>query len=581
MSAPLVEIQHLSKSFDPLQPLALNDINAIIPKGQIVGLAGPDGAGKTTLIRLIAGLLLPTQGKIKVAGYDTVREATAIHELIGYMPQKFGLYEDLTVMQNLILYADLRGVTGKERQVTFEKLLAFTALKPFVNRLAGALSGGMKQKLGLACALIQKPTLLLLDEPSVGVDPISRGELWQMVHDLLQEGISVLWSTAYLDEAERCHSVLLLNEGKLLYSGPPAELTQRVDGRTFKISHIEGSRRLVLTNALQQPNVIDGIIQGSDVRIVTKEQSEKPLNIASLKDGQQIQIRPTAPRFEDAFVDILGGGPRGGSELAEQTPPVKASKQVVVEAKGLVKHFGSFTAADNITFSIPSGEIFGLLGPNGAGKSTTFKMLCGLLKPTAGEAFVQGYNLQTAPAQARSHLGYMAQKFSLYGNLSVQQNLEFFSGIYNLIGSHRHEMIQEMIEIFGLKSYLNESAETLPLGFKQRLALACALMHRPEVLFLDEPTSGVDPITRREFWNHINGLVEKGVTILVTTHFMDEAEYCDRIALVYRSKLLTIGTPDELKEQAKTTQNSSPTLEDAFITLIQKYDEEHHAHTTP
>lgn len=584
MSDVLVEIQHLSKIFDSSQPPALSDVNVTIPKGKIVGLAGPDGAGKTTLIRLIAGLLLPTQGKITVAGYDTVRQAAAIHYLTGYMPQKFGLYEDLTVMQNLHLYADLRGVIGEERQVTFEKLLSFTALKPFVNRLAGALSGGMKQKLGLACALIQKPTLLLLDEPSVGVDPISRRELWQMVHDLLQEGISVLWSTAYLDEAERCDSVLLLNEGKLLYNGPPEQLTQRVTDRTFKISNIEGSRRLVLTRALQQSNIIDGVIQGSDVRIVTKEKTTQPLDINSLEDGQQIKIRPTSPRFEDAFIDILGGGPGGWSKLAENTPLVKTTQKAVVEAIGLVKKFGSFTAADEITFRIPPGEIFGLLGPNGAGKSTTFKMMCGLLKPTAGKAYVNGYNLQEAPAKARSQIGYMAQKFSLYGNLSVLQNLEFFSGIYNLKGSLRSEMIHEMVNIFDLKPYLNESAEHISLGFKQRLALACCLMHRPQVLFLDEPTSGVDPITRREFWNHINGLVEKGVTVMVTTHFMDEAEYCDRIGLIYRSKLITIGTPDELKERAKTRENPSPTLEDAFIALIQNYDEENHArplaHTT-
>ena len=570
----MVEIHQLSKRFDPLQPPALLEINANISKGQMIGLAGPDGAGKTTLIRLIAGLLLPTQGEITVAGYDTVRNADAIHELIGYMPQKFGLYEDLTVIQNLNLYADLRGVIGKERQEAFEKLLSFTALKPFVHRLAGALSGGMKQKLGLACALIQKPTLLLLDEPSVGVDPISRRELWQMVQDLLQEGISVLWSTAYLDEAEKCHSVLLLNEGKLLYSGSPAELTQRIRGRTFIISNIVGNRRSVLTHALQQPEIMDGVIQGKDVRIVTQAKTEHPLNSLSLEDGRQIKIQPTTPRFEDAFIDILGGGPGGWSELAEKTPRIEIAKEAVIEAKGLIKRFGSFTAADHITFRVRAGEIFGLLGPNGAGKSTTFKMMCGLLKPTAGEAYVMGYNLQEAPAKARSHIGYMAQKFSLYGNLSVQQNLEFFSGIYNLIGSQRRIMIQEMIEIFGFQPYLNELAENLSLGFKQRLALACALMHRPEVLFLDEPTSGVDPITRREFWNHINGLIEKGVTVMVTTHFMDEAEYCDRIGLIYRSQLMTIGTPDELKERARTPSNPSPTLEDAFIALIQNYDHE-------
>ena len=577
MTVPLVEISHLTKQFDPGQPLALEDIHTEIPEGKMVGLAGPDGAGKTTLIRLIAGLLLPTKGKITVAGYDTVTDAKAIPYLIGYMPQKFGLYEDLTVMQNLVLYADLRSVLGEERQAVFEKLLSFTSLKPFTSRLAGDLSGGMKQKLGLACSLIQKPALLLLDEPSVGVDPISRRELWKMVQGLLDEGISVVWSTAYLDEAERCHSVLLLNEGKLLFSGPPDTLKKKVEGRTFLISNIKGSRRNVLTEALRQPGIIDGVIQGSDVRIVSKEKGAHPFDTAALAGEEEIRIKPVPSRFEDAFIDILGGGPGGWSLLAEKTPLVAENKGAIIEAISLVKTFGSFTAVDHMTFQIKRGEIFGLLGPNGAGKSTTFKMMCGLLTPTAGEAFVNGLNLQEAPSQARSHIGYMAQKFSLYGNLSVLQNLNFFSGIYNLKGALQRTMIQEMIEIFALKPYLNVSAETLSLGFKQRLALACAVMHRPEVLFLDEPTSGVDPITRREFWNHINGLVEKGVTVMVTTHFMDEAEYCDRIGLVYRSKMIDMGTPDELKAKAKTKDNPAPTLEDAFIRLIEKYEEENHA----
>jgi ABC-2 type transport system ATP-binding protein len=329
-----------------------------------------------------------------------------------------------------------------------------------------------------------------------------------------------------------------------------------------------------LIYALQQPNIIDGVIQGSSVRIVTNEKTDKPVDIASLKDGQHMTIQQTAPRFEDAFVDILGGGPGGWSKLVEKTPLVKASKEPVIEAKGLVKQFGSFTAAQDITFRIRSGEIFGLLGPNGAGKSTTFKMMCGLLKPTAGEAYIKGYNIQQEPTKASAYIGYMAQKFSLYGNLSVQQNLDFFSGIYNLKGAKRREMIREMIDIFDLKPYLDETADNLPLGFKQRLALSCSLMHHPEVLFLDEPTSGVDPITRREFWNHINGLVEKGVTVMVTTHFMDEAEYCDRIGLIYRSKLIAMGTPDELKERVQTKQNPHPSLEDAFIALIQSYKQE-------
>lgn len=429
----------------------------------------------------------------------------------------------------------------------------------------------MKQKLGLACALIVPPRLLLLDEPSVGVDPISRRELWKMVQELLSEGITVVWSTAYLDEAERCDDVLLLNEGKLLFAGHPEELTSKVKGRTFQIRDIETRRRQVLVNALRDDAVNDGVIQGSNVRIVLKKGSGIP-PVSVFDAGSHAQLVPVPPRFEDAFVDILGGSPGGVSALAEKTPEVTSNNKYTVEAVNLSKRFGNFYAAKDISFSIEKGEIFGLLGPNGAGKSTTFKMMCGLLTPTSGEAYVCGLNLAAAPGKARAKLGYMAQKFSLYGNLSVRQNLDFFSGIYNLSGNTRKNMIQEMIETFNLQEYLNVSADILPLGFKQRLALSCAVMHRPEVLFLDEPTSGVDPITRREFWTHINGLVEKGVTVMVTTHFMDEAEYCDRIALVYQGQIIQMGTPDVLKETAATKENPSPTLEDAFIELILRFD---------
>lgn len=573
MSQAFVAINHLSKIFDKQTVPALNDITASIPKGKIVGLAGPDGAGKTTLIRLIAGLLLPTQGTITIDGYDTIKDVEKIHFLTGYMPQRFGLYEDLTVLQNLNLYADLQGAVGDERKEIFEKLLEFTSLAPFTDRLAGDLSGGMKQKLGLACTLIRKPALLLLDEPSVGVDPISRRELWKMVHLLLKQGISVVWSTAYLDEAEKCDNVLLLNEGNLLFQGTPSELTSRVEHRTFKMTNIKGSRRLVLIQALRQPNVMDGVIQGADVRLVIRDKNVEPVDIDKFDEEKELKVVPTSPRFEDAFMDILGGGPGGSSLLAETAPKVESKREIVVKTEGLTKRFGTFTAASDITFQIKQGEIFGLLGPNGAGKSTTFKMMCGLLKPTSGKAYVEGFDLQVAPSEARAHIGYMAQKFSLYSDLSVFQNLEFFSGIYNLTGHRRKEMIHKMIDIFNFKSYLDESAGMLPLGYKQRLALSCAVMHYPGVIFLDEPTSGVDPITRREFWNHINGLVEKGVTVLVTTHFMDEAEYCDRIALVYRSKVINVGTPDSLKALAKTSENQEPTLEDAFIQLIERYDE--------
>jgi ABC-2 type transport system ATP-binding protein len=565
---PIVIIKNLSKTFAPDKPPAIKGINAAIEKGKITALAGPDGAGKTTLLRLIGGLFLPTEGTVTVAGYDTVKNPEPIHTLVGYMPQKFGLYDDLTVMQNLVLYADLRGVVGEERERTFERLLKFTDLASFTKRLAGNLSGGMKQKLGLACALLKKPSLLLLDEPTVGVDPISRRELWKMATSLLEEGISILWSTAYLNEIERCDSVLLLNEGKLLYDGPPKKLYERVQDRVFKITHIQGSRRRLLFHLLNQKNVIDGVIQGSELRILTKEPGMPSFSV----EGFHFEVEPQVPRFEDAFIDILGGGPGGRSELADRRPAVTEQIATPVEAENLTKKFGDFVAVDGITFTIKKGEIFGLLGPNGAGKSTTFKMLCGLLHPTAGTARVTNFDLATAPAEARSHIGYMAQKFSLYGTLSVKQNLSFFAGIYDLQGKKREEAIDKMVEIFSLQEYLSSTSEQLPLGYKQRLSLACANMHDPQVIFLDEPTSGVDPITRREFWNHINGLVEKGVTAMVTTHFMDEAEYCDRIALIYRSRVIHMGTPDELKNIAKTPQNPNPTLEDAFIKLIEEYD---------
>lgn len=571
MTDAIVSINHLTYTFGHDQPPAVDDLTAFVYPGEVTGLVGADGAGKTTLIRLISGLLLPASGSVTVLQFDSAREAERIHALIGYMPQKFGLYEDLSVIENLRLYADLRGLVGPQRQVTFERLLKFTDLAGFTDRLAGALSGGMKQKLGLACALVQKPELLLLDEPSVGVDPISRRELWQMVEELVDEGIGVIWSTAYLDEAEKCGHVLLLHEGKLLFEGPPKELTDRVSGRTFQVQGFEGNRRRLLTKALNADGVIDGVIQGRHLRLVLAQGTEHPSS-ELFSFGKNATFVPVAPRFEDAFIDILGGGPGGRSELASRTSMAEERTEAVVEAKGLTKNFGSFTAVDNITFSVQRGEIFGFLGPNGAGKSTTFKMLCGLLKPTSGTARVTGLDLQAAPSKARARIGYMAQKFSLYGNLNVRQNLDFFSGVYGLSGNERADAVRTVIEVFDLEAYLDAPAGELPLGFKQRLALGAAVMHNPPVLFLDEPTSGVDPITRREFWTHINGLIERGVTVMVTTHFMDEAEYCDRVGLIYRGQMIATGSPDELKDSVRQEDQQEPTMEDAFIALIQRYD---------
>jgi ABC-2 type transport system ATP-binding protein len=314
------------------------------------------------------------------------------------------------------------------------------------------------------------------------------------------------------------------------------------------------------------------------VRLV-KKSAESKIDLASLDAGDDAEIVEVKPRLEDAFIDILGGGPGGDSVLAKVMHTVDrrvehdGGSKPVIEAEGLTKRFGDFVATDHVDFKVAQGEIFGLLGPNGAGKSTTFKMMCGLLKPTEGSARVMSLDLATSASQARQRLGYMAQKFSLYGNLSVAQNLRFFSGVYGLSGAAQKKKVDEMVGVFGLEPYLDASPDDLPLGFKQRLALACAIMHEPDILFLDEPTSGVDPVTRREFWTHINGVVEKGVTVMVTTHFMDEAEYCDRIGLVYRGKLIATGTPDDLKHEAATDALPDPSMEDAFIELVQRHDQ--------
>ena len=574
MADETLVIEKLTYRYGEQLPFALAELSATIRPGMVTGLVGPDGAGKTTLMRLMTALLLPTSGSIKVFGLDTRTSADQLHRIIGYMPQKFGLYEDLSVHQNLRLYADLQNVTGLDRRQVFQRLLTFTGLEPFQSRLAGRLSGGMKQKLGLACALIRKPRLLLLDEPSVGVDPVSRRELWRMVQELVDQETAVIWSTAYLDEAELCQEVLLLDGGRLMFAGPPQQLTARVADRCFQVRGITGNRRQVLVRALQQEGVQDGIVQGQNIRIVLRTGHDRPA-LSVLEAGAEARLEPVAPRFEDAYVDALGGGPGGISALAATMAPWSGDREVTVEAVGLTKRFGDFTAVQDVNFDMRRGEIFGLLGPNGAGKSTTFKMMCGLLRPTEGTGRVVGLDLQKAPGKARSRLGYMAQKFSLYGDLSARQNLEFFSGVYGLAGARQKETVGRMIDIFGLQPHLQASAKDLPLGFKQRLALACSVMHEPAVLFLDEPTSGVDPLTRREFWTHINGLVERGVTVLVTTHFMDEAEYCDRIGLIYRGRVISSGSPDELKAQSATEKMPDPTLEEAFIALIREWDANH------
>lgn len=554
-----VGIENLSKHFGTVE--AIRGLSCEFRFGELTGLVGPDGAGKTTLMRLIAGLMTPTEGQIQ--RHEKMEQST----LIGYMPQRFGLYEDLSIEENLTLYADLQALPRKDRAETFDRLLGFTRLSAFRDRLAGKLSGGMKQKLGLACALIASPSILLLDEPGVGVDPVSRQDLWRMVQSLTDEGVAVIWATAYLDEAERCHRVILLDQGQMAFDGCPEALTASLSDRSFLLRDPRGDRRRTLTRALSLASVCDGVIQGAAIRLVVRKNC--PIDeLEGLARESGGHLESVTPRFEDAFVDHLGGGPGGHSSLAAKRPDVPPLGTHAVECRNLTKTFGRFTATHEVSFAVRQGEIFGLLGPNGAGKSTTFKMLCGLMRASSGDALVTGINLRTATSAAKSRLGYMAQKFSLYGLLSVEQNLEFSAGVYGLDGRARRTKIHEMIDIFHLGPYLKSQPNDLPLGFKQRLALACAVMHEPPVLFLDEPTSGVDPLTRREFWTHINGLVQKGVTVLVTTHFMDEAEYCDRVALMYQARVIALDAPDRLKALAQSADHALPTMEEAFISLI-------------
>ncbi|ATQ70974.1 MULTISPECIES: ATP-binding cassette domain-containing protein [Methylosinus] len=569
MTEPLVSIENLSKRFAAAGPPALDALSISIAGGRVTGLVGPDGAGKTTLMRLMAGLLTPSDGRIEVCGFDVDAETASVRDAIGYMPQRFGLYEDLTVGENLTLYADLRGVVGPARRDTFDRLLAFTDLARFVDRRAGALSGGMKQKLGLACAMLNAPSLLLLDEPSVGVDPISRRELWRMVYALVEDGVAVVWSTAYLDEAENCAEVVVLDAGRVLYQGDPKAMTAGAAGRAYHILGAADERRTFLAQAIARPEVIDGVVQGDAIRLVLREGAAAP---AAADFGRaDLSIEPVTPRFEDAYVALLGGLPKRTTTI-DAPPRPAADGSSPVEARELTRRFGAFVAADRISFRIARGEIFGLLGPNGAGKSTTFKMMCGLLRPSEGKALVDGLDLDKAPAAARSRLGYMAQKFSLYGDLGVRQNLEFFAGVYGLTAAKRREAIERVAAAFDLEPHFHASAGLLPLGFKQRLALACAVMHQPSVLFLDEPTAGVDPLTRREFWGFINAMVAQGVTVMVTTHFMDEAEYCDRIALIYRGKSIAVDTPKALQARVRSEALPNPTLEDAFIGLVKAHD---------
>lgn len=546
---------------------ALDDISMEIPQGTLVGLVGPDAAGKTTLLRLLSGLLRPQSGNISVLGIDVVQHPAAVQSRIGYMPQKFGLYEDLSVRENLDLYADLRGLPLSERSERYEALLEMTALGPFTRRLASRLSGGMKQKLGLACTLVRSPEVLLLDEPTVGVDPLSRIELWNIIFQLVEsDHLTVVVSTTSLDEAARCHRVLLLQEGRMLHEGPPGAITKLANGRTFLAEPQRGEpARILQSRLIDHPEVIDAVPEGGRARFVIKNREESASPPAILPAGAAIE--PVGARFEDGFRVLLraeGGRPASAAKVRLERAPVNGpAGEVVVRVRDLVRRFGAFTAVDNVSFEVRRGEIFGLLGPNGAGKTTTFRMLCGLLSASSGELEVAGYNVRKGRDEVRQHLGYVAQKFSLYRQLSVIENLGFFASAYGLSGKRHQARIGWALEQFELAPVARLPSGQLPNGFQQRLSMAAALLHEPEILFLDEPTSGADPFARRDFWRNITGLAEQGVTVIVTTHFMEEAEYCDHIVIQDGGRIIARGTPTAVRGDRKS-------MEDAFISIVQE-----------
>jgi ABC-2 type transport system ATP-binding protein len=466
-------VRGLTRRFGGLT--AVDQLSFEVRAGKLFGLVGPDGAGKTTTLRMLAGVLRPTAGDALLAGVSVARDPELVKHHVAYMSQRFGRYADLTVRENIEFYADLYGVPEEERPSRLERLYRFSNLGPFEHRLAGKLSGGMKQKLSLCCALIHHPGILLLDEPTFGVDPISRRELWAIVRAMVAEGTTVIVATSTPEEAERCDDVALLDRGRLV-------------------------------------------------------------------PGRQVA---EPPRLEH--------------------PEAHLGAEAAVRVEGLTRAFGDFTAVDHVSFEVPAGEVFGFLGPNGAGKTTTIRMLTGLLAPTGGTGIVAGHDVRTDAEWIKRRIGYMSQAFSLYNDLTVDENLDFFAGLYQVSGARLRERRDWALEMAGLTEQRRRMTGELPLGFKQRLALGCAVLHEPPILFLDEPTSGVDPAARRNFWELIYGFADRGTTVFVTTHHMDEAEYCHRVALMNRGRIIALGEPARLKSDL-----GLPSLEDVFVTMVER-----------
>lgn len=527
--------------------VALDHLSFAVAPGELYGLVGPDGAGKTTAIRALAGLLDLDGGTAAVLGLDPAQGGHQVRESLGLMPQQHSLYGDLSIEENLRFFARLNCLPEAVYRERVERLLHITRLAPFLSRRADALSGGMYKKLALSCALLHRPRVLLLDEPTNGVDPVSRRELWALLHEFVHDGMAILVSTPYMDEAERCARVGLLHHGRLLLEGEPRALLRDFDHEVYGIRG--GNRPAVEAALAALPEVRASSPAGAELKVVLAPGGGG--RVAAALSPQGARLEAATPAFEDLFLARIAEADRtasaGAPGLRAGASGNRAGSGPAIVADGLTRTFGPFVAVDRVSFAVEPGEIFGYLGANGAGKSTTIRMLCGLLAPTAGDATVAGHRVSANPEGVKRSIGYMSQKFSLYLDLTVRDNLRFFGGAYGLSGKALSTRVDELLAVTGLAGEATTSTGALPGGIRQRLALASAILHRPQVVFLDEPTAGVDPVSRRDFWRLIRGLAGEGVTVFVTTHYLDEAEYCGRIGLMVDGKLVALDTPRNLK----------------------------------
>lgn len=561
---PLIAAKGLARTYGrgPTQIEAVRGIDLEVRRGEIFGLVGSDGAGKTTTIQMLCGILAPTAGSAVVAGVDVVRNPDALGGKIGYMSEAFSLYGTLSVEENIDFFARLYQVPQEVAVERKQTLLRVTWLQDARDRRAEYLSGGMKKKLALACALVYSPQVLFLDEPTTGVDPVSRRDFWLLLADFLQQGITVFVSTPYLDEAERFHRVAMMHEGQIIACDTPSALKASLRGDLLDVC--AEPQREAVARLRAHPSVSHVQVFGERIHLLIEEAArDLPALEADLEQNgiRLADTRRTTPQLEDVFVARLEGfSARGGTgtQPVEFAPPRTGPPTVVGERphaitiSGLTKRFGARLVIDNMSFSVRAGEIFGLLGPNGSGKSTLIRMLCGLLPPTSGTGTVTGYDIVRESQRIKPRIGYMSQKFSLYNDLTVEQNLNFFAGMYSVPSAWRASRVRWVLEMAGLVGREGVLTRDLAGGWKQRLALGSAVLHEPRVLFLDEPTSGVDPVARRAFWDLIYDLVGQGITVVVTTHYLDEAEHCDTLALLYYGgHLIAFGSLAELRAKVR------------------------------